>query len=57
MCNYSAGVRAEGRIDTIIEFMNAMGLSIEQVIDILKIPAENRDAYREMVNARLSDCQ
>lgn len=45
--------RTKGRIDTIIEFMNAMGLSIEQVMDILKIPAENRDAYREMVNARL----
>lgn len=44
--------RAEGRIDTIIEFMNAMDLSIEQVMDILKIPAENRDSFQSSVKYR-----
>ena len=41
--------RAEGRADAIQRIMKALGLSLEKAMDVLEIPAEERQKYRELL--------
>ena len=39
----------EGRIETAKSLMNALNLSVEQVLAALKIPKEEHEAYRKLL--------
>ena len=41
----------ESKVEDIISIMDSLGFSFEQAVSALKIPADQRDAYREMVEA------
>ena len=53
MCNLSEGVEqkgiAKGIITSIRNLMESMGWSIEQAMDALQIPTEERNAYLNML--------
>ena len=54
MCNLSEGVEqkgiAKGVTSSIRNLMGSMGWSIEQTMDALQIPDEERQIYRDKIN-------
>ena len=44
--------RQEGRIETAKSLMNALNLSVEQVLAALKIPKEEHEAYRKLLEGQ-----
>ena len=42
---------AESKVEDIIRIMKNLGVALEKALDILEIPADQRDSYREMVEA------
>ena len=47
--NLVKDARQEARMETARSLMNALGLSVEQVMDALKVPEEDRETYRELL--------
>ncbi|MBQ7916268.1 MAG: hypothetical protein IJ315_05725 [Firmicutes bacterium] len=60
MCNYSTGVYLDGhtkgsqgaRVESILNVMSSLSCDIQKAMDILKIPVEEQETYRKLVQGK-----